>query len=49
MLAVKHVIVTGTNPVVFVFKGATTTIPIVALMLDPLKAGLVTSVGVTRR
>src|ERR1700681_3898359 len=36
-------IVTGTNPVVIVFTAATSTIPVVALMLDPLKAGLVTS------
>ena len=35
-------IVTGTNPVVTVFKAATGTIPIVAFMLDPLQAGLVT-------
>jgi putative ABC transport system substrate-binding protein len=39
------VIVTGTNPVVITFKAATTTIPIVAFMLDPLKAGLVTSLA----
>jgi putative ABC transport system substrate-binding protein len=38
-------IVTGTNPVVIAFKAATSTIPIVAFMLDPLKAGLVTSLG----
>jgi putative ABC transport system substrate-binding protein len=38
-------IVTGTNPVVLAFKAATNTIPIVAFMLDPLKAGLVTSLG----
>jgi putative ABC transport system substrate-binding protein len=38
-------IVTGTNPVVAIFKGATSTIPIVAFMLDPLKAGLVTSLA----
>src|SRR3977135_1722208 len=31
-------IVTGTNPVVIVFKAATSTIPVVAFMLDPLKA-----------
>src|SRR5437660_9037368 len=37
------VIVTGTNPVVIVFKTATSTIPIVAFMIDPLQAGLVTS------
>src|SRR5712691_4997844 len=36
-------IVTGTNPVVIVFTAATSTIPVVAFMLDPLKAGLVTS------
>src|SRR3979411_522552 len=39
------VIVTGTNPVVIAFKAATSTIPVVAFMLDPLKAGLVTSLG----
>src|SRR5438105_8393834 len=39
------VIVTGTNPVVIAFTAATSTIPIVAFMLDPLKAGLVTSLG----
>jgi putative ABC transport system substrate-binding protein len=39
------VIVTGTNPVVLVFKAATSTIPIAAFMIDPLKAGLVTSLS----
>jgi putative ABC transport system substrate-binding protein len=39
------VIVTGTNPVVIGFAAATSTIPIVAFMLDPLKAGLVTSLS----
>ena len=39
------VIVTGTNPVVNAFKAATSTIPVVAFMLDPLKAGLVTSLS----
>jgi putative ABC transport system substrate-binding protein len=34
-------IVTGTNPVVIAFKAATSTIPIVAFMLDPVKAGLI--------
>ena len=34
------VIVTGTNPVVLAVKAATSTIPVVAFMLDPLKAGL---------
>jgi putative tryptophan/tyrosine transport system substrate-binding protein len=38
-------IVTGTNPVVTVVRAATSTIPIVAFMLDPLKAGLVTSLA----
>jgi ABC-type uncharacterized transport system substrate-binding protein len=38
-------IVTGTNPVVVAFTAATRTIPIVAFMLDPLKAGLVTSLN----
>jgi putative tryptophan/tyrosine transport system substrate-binding protein len=39
------VIVTGTNPVVIVFTAATSTIPVVAFMLDPLKAGLVASLA----
>src|SRR3989441_7678423 len=39
------VIVTGTNPVVMAFAAATSTIPVVAFMLDPLKAGLVTSLA----
>jgi len=39
------VIVTGTNPVVNAFKAATSTIPVVAFMLDPLQAGLVTSLA----
>jgi putative ABC transport system substrate-binding protein len=39
------VIVTGTNPVVTVVTAATRTIPVVAFMLDPLKAGLVTSLA----
>jgi putative ABC transport system substrate-binding protein len=39
------VIVTGTNPVVTAFKAATTTIPIVAFMIDPLRATLVTSLA----
>ena len=39
------VIVTGTNPVVMAFTATTSTIPIVAFMLDPLKAGLVTSLS----
>src|SRR5947207_7882456 len=34
------VIVTGTNPVVTTFKAATSTIPVVAFMVDPLQAGL---------
>src|SRR3954454_19851234 len=38
-------IVTGTNPVVTAFRAATSTIPIVAFMLDPLKAGLVTNLA----
>src|SRR6478752_1359300 len=38
-------IVTGTNPVVIEVKAATSTIPIVAFMLDPLKAGLVTNLA----
>jgi putative ABC transport system substrate-binding protein len=39
------VIVTGTNPVVTAFRTATSTVPIVAFMLDPLHAGLVTSLN----
>jgi ABC-type uncharacterized transport system substrate-binding protein len=39
------VIVTGTNPVVTVVTAATKTIPVVAFMLDPLKAGLVSSLA----
>jgi putative tryptophan/tyrosine transport system substrate-binding protein len=38
-------IVTGTNPVVLAFKATTSTTPVVAFMLDPLKAGLVTSLA----
>jgi putative ABC transport system substrate-binding protein len=38
-------IVTGTNPVVLAFKAITSTVPIVAFMIDPLKAGLVTSLA----
>ena len=38
-------IITGTNPVVIAFKATTNTIPIVAFMLDPLKAGLVTNLA----
>jgi putative tryptophan/tyrosine transport system substrate-binding protein len=38
-------IVTGTNPVVIAFKAATSTLPIVAFMLDPLKAGLVANLA----
>jgi putative ABC transport system substrate-binding protein len=38
-------IVTGTNPVVITFAAATSTIPVVAFMIDPLKAGLVTSLA----
>ena len=38
-------IVTGPNPVVIEFKAATSTIPIVAFMIDPLKAGLVANLA----
>jgi ABC-type uncharacterized transport system substrate-binding protein len=38
-------IVTGTNPVVITFRAATSTIPIVAFMLDPLQAGLVSDLA----
>jgi putative ABC transport system substrate-binding protein len=40
-----ELIVTGTNPVVIAFKAATSTLPIVAFMLDPLKAELVTNLA----
>ena len=43
--AAPDLIVTGTNPVVIAFKAATGTIPIVAFMLDPVKAGLVTNLA----
>src|SRR5215467_5751213 len=39
------VIVTGTNPVVTAFKTATSTIPVVAFMIDPLQPGLVASLA----
>src|SRR5436190_20046800 len=39
------VIVTGSNPVITAFKAATSTIPLVAFMLDPLEAGLVTNLA----
>jgi putative ABC transport system substrate-binding protein len=38
-------IVTGTNPVVLIFKAATGAVPVVAFMVDPLKAGLVASLA----
>jgi putative ABC transport system substrate-binding protein len=38
-------IVTGTNPVVIAFRAATSAIPVVAFMIDPLKAGLVGSLA----
>src|SRR3954467_6104693 len=38
-------IVTGTNPVVIAFRAATSAIPVVAFMVDPLKAGLVASLA----
>ena len=38
-------IVTGTNPVVNAVTAATSTIPVVAFMLDPLKAGLVSGLA----
>jgi putative ABC transport system substrate-binding protein len=40
-----ELIVTGTNPVVLAFRAATTAIPVVAFMVDPLKAGLVASLA----
>src|SRR4051812_25123628 len=38
-------IVTGTNPGVLAFKAATSAIPLLAFMVDPLKAGLVASLA----
>jgi putative ABC transport system substrate-binding protein len=38
-------IVTGTNPVVLAFHAVTSTVPLVAFMIDPLKAGLVESLA----
>src|SRR5947208_15448906 len=38
-------IVTGPNPVVIAFRAATSAIPVVAFMVDPLEAGLVTSLA----
>lgn len=38
-------IVTGTNPVVSAFRAVTNTIPIVAFMVDPLEARLVTNMA----
>jgi ABC-type uncharacterized transport system substrate-binding protein len=38
-------IVTGTNPVVMAFRAIDKTIPVVAFMLDPLDAGLVTNLA----
>src|SRR5437879_3876999 len=38
-------IVTGTNPVVLAFKAVTSSTPVVAFMIDPLKAGLVASLA----
>jgi len=40
-----ELIVTGTNPVVIAFRAATSAIPVVAFMVDPLKAGLVASLA----
>jgi putative ABC transport system substrate-binding protein len=42
-------IVTGTNPVVIAFRAATSTIPVVAFMLDPLEAGLVSDLAQPHR
>src|SRR3954466_2524694 len=38
-------IVTGPNPVVVAFRAASSAIPVVAFMVDPLEAGLVTSLA----
>src|SRR3954447_18296341 len=38
-------IVTGPNPVVLAFNALTTTVPVVAFMIDPLKGGLIASLA----
>jgi putative tryptophan/tyrosine transport system substrate-binding protein len=38
-------IVTGPNPVVLAFKALTSTVPVVAFMIDPLKGGLIESLA----
>lgn len=38
-------IITGPNPPVLAFKAVTSTIPIVAFMIDPLKGGLIVSLA----
>src|SRR3954447_7576775 len=38
-------IVTGPNPVVLAFKAVNSTVPVVAFMIDPLKAGLIESLA----
>jgi putative ABC transport system substrate-binding protein len=38
-------IVTGPNPVVLAFKAVTSTVPVVAFMIDPLKGGLIASLA----
>jgi len=38
-------IVTGPNPTVLAFNAVTSTIPVVAFMIDPLKAGLIASLA----
>lgn len=40
-----NLIVTGTNPVVLAFRAFTSTTPVIAFMIDPLKAGLVSSLA----
>jgi putative ABC transport system substrate-binding protein len=38
-------IVTGPNPAVLAFKAVTSTVPVVAFMIDPLKGGLIASLA----
>src|SRR3954465_8071042 len=38
-------IVTGPNPIVLAFNAVTGTVPVVAFMIDPLKAGLIASLA----
>jgi putative ABC transport system substrate-binding protein len=45
VVAAPDAIITGPNPLVLALKGATSTIPIVAFMIDPVKADLISSLA----